>query len=165
MDRDQKRIAIILIMFFGWILSSPFNGPILEILLENTGYQTNKISLNMTFILFHALGYILTGPFKSLQKHWKSMMLLGGATCFLVSLLLGFLDSNLWFLGYALMGVGSSLFVLGWSYPYTYLIKSEFRLKFMASVIIWSNVVLILFTFLGHFVPYPYIYLLSLIPL
>ncbi|MEW6624755.1 MAG: LuxR C-terminal-related transcriptional regulator [Bacillota bacterium] len=138
MDKVQKYIVLSIGLYFGWLLSVPFNGPIMYACI--TSFEAD-ISIPTIYIFSHALGLLVLGIMVKRAEHWRSLLLYGGGFSLALSLLVFFMPLIFWPFIYALIGFSSAMFVLGWSYPFTFGIDMKSRLKHMALTIIISNVI------------------------
>lgn len=144
MNSAEKRLILSLGIFFGWLLSIPFNGPLLFALTSEAGY--NGISLALEFSAFHAAALLVTGIVVKRENYWRGFMFAGNAGCFLASLLALVLPTSNWFWLSALGGVFAAWYILGWSIPFTKILNSGNRMKMMAQVILLSNIILAVVT-------------------
>jgi DNA-binding CsgD family transcriptional regulator len=126
--------------FFGWLLSFPFNGPALFSLAGII--DINPIFSGFVFMIFHALGLLLTGLLKKNQSDSKKWMVLSVWVCILISVLLRFFTMQPWWtLLIAGLGLVSGLFIINWSHLYTNEVSSPVRLKFMAGTMVGAYLV------------------------
>lgn len=144
--RYNWHLSWALASFFGWLLSFPFNGPVLQV----AGPETlSNLPLSAYFIIFHALGLLVLAILPPERLNLQKYMSSGATICLVVSSLFFSLDITkyLWAGAacFAIMGVASSIFVLGWALPYTRLIAGSERIKFMALVILKSNIICLAF--------------------
>ncbi len=133
-------IMLSLSFFFGWLLSFPFNGPALFSLAEIL--DINPIFSGLVFMIFHALGLLLTGLFKkNYSKSKKSMVASVAISIFLSVLLRFFTTQPFWNIIMAVLGVISGFFIINWSHLYINGVSSLIRLKFMAGTMIGAYLV------------------------
>ncbi|RQD77231.1 MAG: DNA-binding response regulator [Candidatus Syntrophonatronum acetioxidans] len=161
MSKNYIFLSLSLGTFFGWILSFPFNGPVLESFIISEGYN---YSLGLIFIFFHALGFLLASTILK-EKYWKTYMFLALGICMAVNISLFFLSENLWPAGMVLVGTASTLYVMGWAYPYINLIERGQRIRFMALSMIISNVIFVFFNLMSSYLNSQILLLVVLFPL
>ncbi len=160
--RLNNYIVLLLGLYFGWLLSFPFYGPVLSSALEN---QEKIVSLGLLFAFFHAGSLILGGIFLKDIYLWKKLMLFGLTATVIINLLLLFNHSFLWFAGMIIFGISSAAFILGWSCIYTMVIPSNERIKKMAVVIIISNIIFVIINFASLILSAQFLMVLASIPL
>jgi DNA-binding CsgD family transcriptional regulator len=161
--RANLSIILSLALYFGWLLSFPFYGPVLSVAappLEYLGF-----SMPLIFIIFHTLTYLLAGFIFKNANLWKMLMFFSlGITIGTVTLLY-FSPFSIWPWAMALLGVSAAVYIIGWTYPYTFYVSLGGRLKLMASVIIGANIVFIIFNLLSTRISPSMLFILSVIPL
>ncbi len=151
-------------IFFGWLLSFPFHGPVFSAISAER--QLDAPSLILFFILVHAFTFLLGGLFLKQEALWKELMLWSLVALTASTALLWFSSAtNTWMFAMGVKGAASALFILGWSYPYSKGIPIVGRIKVMASTIILSNVVYILFHLLSEVASASLLLLCTFIPL
>lgn len=149
-------------LFFGWLLSFPFYGPVL--LSAAPPYQ-GILSLPFLFTLSHALSFILGALLLKNTKIWKPLMAGSLTATIAVNTILPFVPPALWSWAMVLLGLLAAIFLFGWIYPYTMFVPMAGRLKFMASVIIGANIVLVIFNLLTNTISSALVLFLSGVPL
>ena len=140
LDNNQSTnscfVAWILALFFGWLLSFPLYGPVLQSIAgQNTTY------LSMIFTGSTAAAFIAGGFLLKRSSPWKKVALWGLAVCIAVNIVFLFIRPGLWPLGMALIGAASALFILGWSFPFIADPSREGYTKQMALIIILANLI------------------------
>ena len=113
MKKNFILTAVLLTSFFSWLLSFPYFGSILTVLSGSYVVDGNQITL--TFILFHALGFLCGALFLKKTALWKHWIILSLAVMIILNLMLLLLPSVLWIPLMALIGFISSFYILGWS--------------------------------------------------
>ncbi len=152
------------VLFFGWLLFFPFHGPGFSMIAADRSLDGS--SLVHFFILAHASTYLLAGVFLKREKRWKDLMLWNLLLIITTVTVLGFSSAeSVWLVGMAVLGAASSLFVLGWSYPYSSGIPAAGRMKLMAWTIIGANIIYIIFHLLTEILPAALLFPLALLPL
>jgi DNA-binding CsgD family transcriptional regulator len=155
-------IILTLALYFGWLLSFPFYGPVLYAsapVLEYRGF-----SLPFIFTFFHTITYLLAGLLLKEIKSWKKLMFFSLIVTIGTVTSLPFMPGSVWPWFMALFGVSSSIYVIGWSYPFATFITIGSRLKIMASVIIAANIIFLAFKILTAYIPPTPLLLLSSLP-
>ncbi len=133
-------IMLSLSFFFGWLLSFPFNGPALFALAEIE--EINPVFLGLVFMLFHALGLLLTGLLrKNYSNSKKTMIGCVGISILLTVSLRFFTAQSLWIIIMAGLGVVSGFYIINWGHLYTNGVSNSIRLKFMAGTMIGAYLV------------------------
>ena len=160
LGRVQKNIILVIGLYFGWLLSVPFNGPIMSAYMVSV--EAN-ISIPTIYIFSHALGLLILGIVVKREDHWRNLLLYGGVFSLVLSILVFFMPIMMWPFIYALIGFASAMFVLGWSYPYTFGIEIKNRMKHMALGIIIANIAYIFLSVLLTFMPLQLVYFISLL--
>jgi DNA-binding CsgD family transcriptional regulator len=153
-----KTIAI-LALFFGWLLSFPLYGPILKNLHPS---GLNMESMGMTFSFMHAFG-LMAGIFLK-QRHWRLLMKTGVTVSFLTSIAFIFANPFLTRLLCGILGFFAALVVIGWSYLFSNVLKSN-RLRRMTLIILMANLFLTGVTIIVDHLPAPAVFLIVNLPL
>ncbi|MBS4021439.1 MAG: helix-turn-helix transcriptional regulator [Dethiobacter sp.] len=136
-----------LALYFGWLLSFPFYGPVLAVALPAD--FAGSFSPALIFAFFHAISLLLGGILLKNTALWKKLMLWSLAATIAVNAILLFPSARLWPWGMALLGASSAIYILGWSYPYTVSIPVTGRMRQMASIIIGANLISIFFNYIS----------------
>ncbi len=161
--RGNRRVVLALALYFGWLLSFPFYGPVLEAVAPAGEYR--GFSLPAVFIFFHILSFSLAGLLLRQGEFWKGLMWLGLGLSLVTVTALPFAPPAAWPWALAVLGVAAALFTMGWSFPFTFFLAMGERLKVMATVIIGSNLIYIVLNNLSlYLAPLPLL-LLSSVPL
>jgi DNA-binding CsgD family transcriptional regulator len=149
----------ILALFFGWLLSFPLYGPI----LQNMPLAVlNTENLGLTFTFLHALG-LVTGFFLN-QRHWQLLMKIGITVTIITSITLVLANSFFATLLGGVLGFFSALVVIGWSYFFAIYCR-ENRLTRMTSIIFAANLFLAGVTVISDFLPAPLVFVIVNMPL
>jgi DNA-binding CsgD family transcriptional regulator len=158
MSKSLKTISI-LALFFGWLLSFPLYGPILQD-LRLSGLNTESMGLTFTFL--HALG-LLTGIFLK-QRYWQLLMKVGSSVTFLASIIFVLANPSFYILLCGILGFFAALVVIGWSYLFSNVCKSN-HLSQMTLIILAANLFLAGITIMADYLPSPAVYVIVNIPL
>lgn len=160
---NHRKVVVTMGLFFGWLLTVPFNGPVLLKILVFKKYE-GPVSF-LAFSLSHALSFLVLGLLNKENPPWSKRMIWGNNICLAAGLLLLALPAKLSAFSLIAMGIGSSLFVVGWSKPFSCLCRKEGWLKTMAAVILLANIILLISTLLVNYISIIIIYLLLLVTL
>ncbi len=156
-------IILVNALYFGWLLSFPYYGPV----LQNTApfWEYHGFSLVLYFTSFHALSFLLGALILKNTDYWKKLMLgsLVGTLAVYLVLLLPF--NWAWPAAMAWMGVCAAFYILGWSYPYSLYAHRGNLLKIMAAIMICSNLVFILFNLLAKILSPQILLAATMVPL
>ncbi|MGF7184913.1 DNA-binding CsgD family transcriptional regulator/MFS family permease [Desulfitispora alkaliphila] len=159
----DRYVVLTLGIYFGWLLTFPFYGPVLHQSIEF--YQTNDYPLASIFTFSHAITLILGGLILNNVSRWRQIMLTGLIASLVTSIVLIFAPPTIWALGMAILGASASLYLLGWSCIYSFGIPSMGHLKKVALMIIIANIIYIAFNSLAPFMHPSLLIALALIPL
>ena len=134
-------VILSLSLLFGWLLSFPFHGPVLNIYSEARGIDPG--SLSTLFILFHGGGILLSGLIAGKARSWRYAIRLAGiSTLATATAILAAPPALLPFL-FAACGAASGVFIAAWSVPFSLQISPVFRIQVMAAIIAAANIVYI----------------------
>lgn len=138
----QKRYVPIILsygLFLGWLLSFPYNGPLLEQLLAP--YDLAIASYSLTYTAVPVLFLIGYSFFSIEEKYSKSLMTWSLIVSMIGTLILFLIPPTYWYPVLALMGIASVLYIISWSYFYTMEIPIQQKLQVMALVIFTGNII------------------------
>lgn len=150
---QKKHLFIVLTygLFLGWLLSFPYNGPVLRQLIAVHGVSIAFYSLIYTLVpALFLIGYAFS-PVK--ERHAKPMMLWSIALCLVGTGLLFSLEPALWYPVLVVMGIASVLAIIGWSYFYTMEIPVEQKMPIMALVIMTGNLIYYVINIINQWIP------------
>ena len=145
----RQRTKWSLIIYFGWLLAFPLQGPLLYSLAA-TAHYTNSNALGLLFIFFHALGLLSAGLYYFRKSFKKNILLASGLCSFFTSLAFLVVGPESWAFLLGLLGFSSGIYVIGWAYPYT-ICTVQNRTRFMAEVMIGANLIYYVINFLSSF--------------
>lgn len=135
-------IMLSLAFFFGWLLSFPFNGPVLYSLADFRNFD--PVLPGLVFVLFHGLGLLGSCLAARDGSNWKRMMTVSASLSLFLSGILGLIDGGwLWLSLMAVLGLVSGIYIIGWSYPYIHAISTGKRIRFMAGTMIVAYIIYI----------------------
>lgn len=138
-------------LFLGWLLSFPYNGPVLSRLVSEHGTAIASFSLTYTVA---PVVFLLIYPFlKIKEEHSKTMMIWSIHISLLGTLIIFITDPLFWYPTFTVMGIASVLFIIGWSYFYTMEIPIAKKIPVMALVIITGNLIYYVINLLNNVVP------------
>ncbi|MDD2216386.1 MAG: helix-turn-helix transcriptional regulator [Eubacteriales bacterium] len=129
-------------MFFGWLLSLPFEGNVLYSLAGQYP-QMDTQNLMTNVILFHFIGLFTCGFYIKNSKTAKKMMLLSASICALGSIVFLFPYSILWKISLNIIALVSGPVVASWSFWFRSEVTKSERIHFAADVLIYSNLFMI----------------------
>lgn len=159
----ERTILWSLALFFAWVLSFPLHGPVLFAAAAERYLHPEQLGLFFTFS--HAGTLFLFGTMLKDENKWRQLMISSVILTLLLNILLIPVKSQIWFgIITILLGFSSSLFVIGWSVPFSRMIASS-RLVFTALMMIWANIFYIVFSFLSRFLPANFLLCLVCLPL
>ena len=125
--------------FLGWLLSFPYNGPVLKHLVSV--HDLPIASFSLTYTVTPVVFLILFSFFRIKEKYAKRMMTWSIIACLLGTLIMFTAYPSFWYPALAVMGISSVLHIIGWSYFYTMEIPIAKKMPVMALVIIIGNVI------------------------
>ena len=160
MVATQKYVVLSIGLYFGWLLSVPFNGPIMYASMASNEIN---ISIPTIYIFAHALGLLVLGNVVKRAEHWRSLIIYGGALSLVLGFLVLFMPPAMWSFIYGIIGFCSAMFVLGWSYPYAHGIDNKSRMKHMALAIILANIVYVILNVLLTILNLQLVYIMALL--
>ncbi len=140
---EQKKLStFIFILFFGWLLSFPFEGRVLSELAIEAKLTGN---LHVFFsILAHGLGLATSGIFVKEKGPTKRSLKIILVLCILGSLVFYLPFSGLWYLSLGLISLLAGFFV-GWlGFYFKKFSSPQERLQLAADVLIYSNILMLL---------------------
>lgn len=135
-------IRICLGLFLGWIMSLPYEGPVLYALANQYGFD--GISINNATVFFHFLGLISAAFLVKNIGFAKQIMFSSSVICFLASILLIFINPNIWHFILIPISFISGTFVTSWAFFYKLWSVPKDRGKVVADVLIYANIALTL---------------------
>lgn len=149
-------------LYFSWILSFPYFGSLLKTVSASFGLDPNF--LTFSFLLLHALGFLIGANFLKNINQWKHLMLGSLVAVLLLSISLIFAPTRLWPSLMAAIGFFSPFYILGWSclistYP------SNQKLRLYLNFIIRANLITIFLIYLSYVLNPDFLHYIILIPL
>ncbi len=162
MNKKHLFVTILISLFFVWLLSFPYFGKAFKNVAETLAVDSGQLTL--IFILFHAAGYLIGGIFLKETTLWKRLILYSLPILLGLNLLLLFLPSELWLPAFALIGLVSSSFILGWSVVYSTFNTVE-KIRLYAFALAIANMIVFLIDYLSSLLTPLYLLLLIMLPL
>lgn len=126
-------------LFFGWLLSFPFHGPVLNIYSESRGLDSGLLAI--VFIAFHGGGMLLGGIFIKNSFPWKTLIHITGTLSLAAGMFTLAAPLHFTIPVFALAGASSGSFILAWSVPFSQKISPASRFRVMASIIVAANMI------------------------
>lgn len=141
-QRNRLYIMINMVIVFGWLLSFPYHGPVLEAMIKRSGNTDIKASMITVFFVFVGL---FLGSFisKDIVSAKKIIILCTGITLVL-SLLIPFFSIEIWILIVPIEALLAGIVIPVHGRLIKAFIKNEFRHRTIADLLIGGNVILII---------------------
>jgi DNA-binding CsgD family transcriptional regulator len=137
--QSNKYIILSYGFFLGWLLSFPYNGPVLELLYVKYGLSTPALALIFTVV--PAVFLIAFSALVRRESFCRHVMAASCVVCMAGTLLTSVLKAEILYFPFAVMGICCVLFIPAWSYFYTCCTSDGLKRKVMALVIITGNVI------------------------
>ncbi len=150
LKRSYTTIILAYGLFLGWLLSFPYNGPVLSRLVTSHGFSIASFSL--TYTITPTFFLIVYSFFNVKEKYANTMITWSVIVCLLGTIIIFTTRPIFWYPTLALMGVFSVLYIISWSYFYTIEIPIAQKLPIMSLVIITGNVIHYLINILNNLV-------------
>ncbi|WP_027400554.1 LuxR family transcriptional regulator [Anaerovorax odorimutans] len=132
-------------LFLGWIMSLPYEGPVLYAIGDILGF--NGMYLNNFTVFAHFLGIISTAFFVKNPHSAKKVMLFSNIVCLIGSLVLIITPVNYWRFIIVPLAYIAGTYVTSWAFFYKQNADTKNRGKVSADVLIYSNIILTLSSF------------------
>ena len=139
MIKNFKYIILAYGLFLGWLLSFPYNGPVLKRLVS--AHDVSVASFSLTYTVTPAVFLIFYSFLQVKEKYAKSMMTWSITVSLLGTLIIFTADTSFWYPAFSVMGIFSVVFIIGWSYFYTMEIPISKKIPVMALVIMTGNII------------------------
>lgn len=140
-NKNQYYILISFSIVFGWIMSLPYEGPVLYALAEEKGIDW--IFLNTLAVFFHFAGLFCGRFFAKDIISAKKIILLGIGSSVFLSLFVPFVSAEIWTYIIPLVAFMTGLVNTSNAHMIKGYIPSESRTKTAADLLIYGNIVLI----------------------
>lgn len=163
MKKSYADIVLSYGLFLGWLLSFPYNGPVLKYLVA--AHDFSVASFSMIYTVAPSIFLIVYAFFTVKEEHAGSIMRWSGVACFVCTIILFAAAPAYWYPVLAVMGIASVLFIIAWSYYYTMEVPIDRKLRVMALVIVTGNVVYYLLKIIHTHVSSGLLLVLALVPL
>ncbi|HOS68749.1 MAG TPA: LuxR C-terminal-related transcriptional regulator [Bacillota bacterium] len=143
MLRNKRSLTVIAFSSFSsWLLSFLFGG---QVLLTIAGI--NNVNINgLTFgsIAAHFIGLFVCGFFIKSIKAAKGLMLFSIPVCILGTIVFFFVPSIMWHISLLILSFLSGACVAAWGFYFKMLAFSYERIKIIADVLIYSNILMVI---------------------
>lgn len=163
MKKSYMYIVLAYGLFLGWLLSFPYNGPVLKYLVSIHGVHIASYSL--TYTVVPAVFLIIYSFLQVKESYAKLIMYWSMAACFLGTFFLFYVPLAYWYPVLAVMGIGSVMYIVGWSYFYTMEIPVVQKMRIMALVIITGNIIFYLINIFHSQISAGFLLAITLAPL
>lgn len=139
---SERNLAVLVFsLFFSWLLSIPFEGKTLYLLLAK--FHMNVSDYIFKSIAAHLLGLISCWLFIKNIRAAKKLIYTSIAACILGTSVFFFKPSQLWQVSLIVCSFLSGASVAGWAFYFKETAKSDERMKMAADGLIFSNVLMI----------------------
>ncbi len=139
--RNQHYILFTFAAVFGWVLSLPYEGPVMYALSGLNGLNGVQLNTLTVFCLFVGL---FTGRFISTNlKEGKRTIVLSTGGSLLLSLFIPFVSVNLWLYILPAIGFLMGTVIAGFAHLIMAYVPTTERNRFGADMLIYGNVVLV----------------------
>lgn len=163
LDKIRKFVLFSKPLYFGWLLAFPYYGPVFR--ATTPPPLAEEQSLFLLFAITHGLTYLMSGLLIKNVRACTKLMKIGLTVTIFTNALLLLPHDFIWFPAMAIFGFSSSLYIIGWCCLYSLFIPQSSRLKLMAAVMIWGNVIFVLFNLLSSFLHAQFLLTITLLPL
>lgn len=138
---QQKRSVLCFSLFFGWLLSFPFEGPVFYALAADRGLDA--IGLNLASVFSHFVGLMTAWLFVNSLRRAKQVQILACGMCFVGSSLFLIVPDRFWLPLLSVMSFIAGWIVAAWGYYAKYFFQGFDRVRMMADILIYSNLYLV----------------------
>lgn len=139
--KNNRFILISLSIVFGWVMSFPYEGPVLYGLAGENGLD--GVRLNMLTVFSHFMG-LFSGSFIAADKEQAKKY---GAICIIITLVVSLfvtvIDPVLWVFIIPILAFFSGVFISNSAHLTSHYTEIANRSKFMADILIYGNILLI----------------------
>ncbi|AKL94397.1 transcriptional regulator, LuxR family [Clostridium aceticum] len=143
LKKDQRLLSIISFsLVSGWLLSVVFEGQILYNLMKNV--NTEGMTHNTIAVLCHFMGLFISGFFIKKQVTARKAMITSTMICILGSVIFFLPFSMLWYISIGVIAFFAGAYIVSWSFYFKIYSQRGQRFKTAASVLIYSNMLMIL---------------------
>lgn len=131
-------------MFYGWLMSLPFEGKVFYAIAERQCTHSEIYDLLQLALLFQFIGLLLCGLFIKNSKTAKKVTFIFTAFCILGSFVFFIPYSLLWHISIAIVSMCGGFIVGGWGVWLQSEVSQIKRVYMVADVLIYSNIFVIL---------------------
>lgn len=139
-------------LFLGWLLSFPFNGPVLELLKAEIKLNTTTLALVFTFV--PVLFLIAFSMLYNNENYCRQLMVICSVVGAICTILILTINSSFLYIVFAVMGICCVVFIISWSYYFTYYIAAALKIKIMSLVIITGNLIYYIVNISAKYIEY-----------
>lgn len=159
---ERMLSVIVFSLYSSWILTIPFEGQILRVLLDSYGLSPG--SMTLAAVIAHLSGLSLCGFFVRTKRAAKKLFLGAIGYCLLATAILLFPPSVLWMVAIVGGGLASGGFVAAYAFWLRGVTSRDERIRTVADGLILSNALMIVLnTFAGYLPTYLVLCLLMII--
>lgn len=163
MDRKKYSYTLwAMALFFSWFLSFPYFGSVISNISESILIEEQQITL--TFIAFHASGFLLSAIFLKNNLLWRKLIFSSLALIIPLNISLILIPPDLWLPVIALIGFFSSFYILGWSVVFSSISALE-KIKLYALALIIANLAALAIDIISAYVSISTVIILLVAPL
>lgn len=141
-QKNRLSIMMNMIIVFGWLLSFPYHGPVLEGMISSTG-QTG-LNVSMMTVFFVAIGLLL-GSW-NLQNIWISKQIIMFCTGLIlaISILTFFLEAKVWIMFVPMEAMLAGAIIPVHARLIKFFFTKENRNRTIANLLIFGNIILVI---------------------
>lgn len=138
---NNKLILISMSLVFGWVMSLPYEGPVLYAISNDVGL--NWISLNLVTVFFHFMGLASGGLFSKNSQSSKKTIIISTALSIILSMSLPAINESKWIFIIPILSILTGIIISSNAHLIKSYINLADRNNAAADVLIWGNMVLI----------------------
>ena len=142
MDKEQKLSILSFSLFSSWLLSFPFEGQILYVVLNLYELKSEKLIFWAIGGIF--IGLILYGFFIKTIKQAELAITVALILCIIFTIPFFFPPSIVWTISLSIASLAAGGCIAAWGFYYKLYTPSNERLKTAANVLIYSNLFMII---------------------
>ena len=138
---QQEKSIMCFCLFSCWLLSVPFEGQVLYKLLENS--EVDGITHSFIAVFANFIGLFSSGFLIKKQNAAKMTMITSTVVCMAGSFIFFLPFSKLWYIALFFVALFSGFFIASWGFYLKNYFRAEERLKTIANVLIYSNILMV----------------------
>jgi len=139
--KNSKLLLISFSIVFGWVMSLPYEGPILYAFADLKGFD--GIQMNTITVFMHFAGLLLGAFFSKDIIKAKSNIVFWISTCIVISLLIPFVSVTYWLYMIPFLAFVTGLIISSNAFFIRNFVPIEERTKMVSDILIWGNIILI----------------------